>query len=183
MSQLDGGRAEAFLSWADETAGGRTAQYKPFATGQGPTITSIWYADCPSPGWAVGLTYGASLLDGSTSELLIVVQSSEPVWVWALADFVDRHRTHMRDLGIDDTIKWGEPIAPGSTMDAFFIGPPVGAPDGGGVVHLPDEDHVQLLQAFPVHESELPLVREVGGAAFAQRVGDALTDPRRLALV
>jgi hypothetical protein len=114
---------------------------------------------------------------------LIVVQSSEPVWVWALADFVDRHRTQMHDLGIDDTINWGEPIASESTMDAFFIGPPAGAPDGDAVIHLADDDHVQLLQAFPVYASELRLVRELGGRAFAQRVGDALTDPRRRALV
>jgi Suppressor of fused protein (SUFU) len=182
VRQSERDRAEAFLSWADERAGGMTARYKAFASGEGSTITAIWYEHCPSPGWGVGLTYGASLLAGSRTELLIVVQSNEAVWAWALADFVDRHRARIQDLGIDDTINWGEPIAAESTMDAFFIGPPAGAPDDG-VVHLAGDDHVQLLQAFPVYASELRLVRELGGRAFAQRVGDALTDPRRSALV
>ncbi len=63
-------------------------------------------------------------------------------------------------------------------MDAFFIGPPVGAPDEG-IVHLSDDDHIQLLQAFPIHASERALVREVGAQAFCERLGEDLLDPRR----
>lgn len=172
-------RAEAFISWADSASDGVEPYFKLFEEGGSPPILSIWYLDRPSPGWGVGLTYGASLLTDPAIELMVVVHSRDPAWAWAMAYFVDRHRARIKELGIGDTINWHEAVARHSQMNAFFIGPPIGAPDGQGVVHLSDDDHVQLLQAFPVHASELDLIREVGGRAFAQRVGDDLLNPRR----
>lgn len=176
-------RAEAFLAWADASADGKVAQYKVFEEGGSPGITSIWYANCPSGGWGTGLTYGASLLGHPHLELMIVIQSVDPVWAWALAHFVDGHRAEISELNIDDTINWHEPVAQQSAMNAFFIGPPVGAPEGEAVVQLGSEGSVQLLQAFPVHASELPLIRAVGGRGFLERVGeDLLLDPSRAPL-
>ena len=179
--QLSGkDRAEAFLAWADAKADGKLAQYKVFEEGGSPGITSIWYGDCPSAGWGTGLTYGASLLGHPHLELMIVIESVDPAWAWALAHFVDRHRAEISELNIDDTINWHEPVSQQSAMDAFLIGPPVGAPDGEAVVQLGTDDHVRLLQAFPVHASELPLIRAVGGRDFLGRVGeDYFLDPSR----
>jgi hypothetical protein len=173
-----GDRLEAFLSWADAGADGVDAQLMLFQDGGRPPITAIWYRDRPSRGWGVGLTYGASLLTDPPIELMIVVHSREPAWAWALADFIDRHRAQVNDLGLGDTINWHERVARRSRMDAFFIGAPVGAPDDG-IVHLSDDEHVQLLQAFPIYASERALARDIGERAFAERVGDDLLEPRR----
>jgi hypothetical protein len=60
--------------------------------------------------------------------LLIVVQSDDPAWAWALAGFVDRHRSAI--IGVDDTINFRAPISPQSSMDAFYI---ASAVSGSGV--------------------------------------------------
>lgn len=179
MTTTGGSRAEAFLQWADELAGGMEARYQLFEEGGRPAITSIWYGDRPSAGWGVGLTYGASLLPGSRIELAIVVQSHDPVWVWALAHFVDSHRADVGELGVDDTINWHEPIAPDSGMDALFVGPPVGLPSNEGIVHLGSGDHIQILQAFPAYAVELTVVRDLGGNELLARAGEDALDPRR----
>jgi hypothetical protein len=175
-------RAEAFLSWADERADGKSAQFKLFDEGGRPSITAIWYRDCPSPGWGTGLTYGASVSGNPGVELMIVIRSRDPVWGWALAYFVDHHRDEIQHIQVGDTINWHEPIARHTTMDAFVIGPAVGAPDGEEIVHLDHDDHVNLLQAFPVYSSELALIRDLGIKAFAQSLGDDLVNPRRSAV-
>jgi hypothetical protein len=175
-------RSETFLAWADECAGGTEAQYNLFSDGGQPSITSIWYPDTPEPEWSVGVTYGMSLLHGSSAELIVVVQSRDPSWIHALAFFVDRERSGMSEFGLDDTIRWGEPISEQSGMDAFYIASAVGALEDGDVVHLADDDHVHLLRAIPLYSSELPLVREIGGAAFAERVRGDLLDPHRPAV-
>jgi hypothetical protein len=172
-------RADAFLRCAHSQADGTEAHYKLFGDGGTPGITGIWYRDRPWPGWGLGFTYGASVLQDSAIELLIVVRSLDPVWVWALADFVDRHRQSIGQLGIEDTLDWHEPIVRQCHMDAFLIGPPVSLPAGEGIVHLSPVDRVQLLQAIPVHASELPLIRQVGGKAFAAQLGDDLLNPDR----
>jgi hypothetical protein len=182
MSLTGRERSESFLAWADECAGGTEAQYNLFSDGGQPSITSIWYPDTPEPEWSVGVTYGMSLLHGSSAELIVVIQSRDPSWIYALSYFVDQQRSAMSDFGLDDTIKWGEPISEQSRMDAFYIAPAGGALEDSDVVHLADDDHVRMLQAIPLYSSELPLVREIGGAAFAERVRGDLLDPRRVAV-
>ena len=172
-------RAAAFLDWADAAADGMEAQYGTFDERGDPAMTSIWYRDRPSPGWGVGLTYGMSVLAESRFELMIVVRSRDPAWSWALGHFVDMHRDSIGDLRLGDTINWHKPIARHTKMSAFFIGPAVLAPDAGGIVHLAEDDHVQLVQAIPIYEAELPLVRELGAASFGRLVGDRIVDPRR----
>jgi len=172
-------RAERFLQWADEHAVGAEARYNRFGEGSGLPVTSLWYHDTPEPGWGVGLTYGLSLLPHSGSELLVVVRSEDPVWVWALADFVDRNRTDGYQLGAGHTIRFGAPISGDSPMDAFFITRATSVLGGDDVVHLDTDDHIRLLQAVPIRSSEVPLLRQLGVAAFAARAGETLLDPRR----
>lgn len=172
-------RASRFLDWADGLADGAEPIHKQFGDGQSSPITAVWYRDRPSAGWGSGLTYGASLLGHQHIELLVVVRSRDPIWLWAAADFVQRKRDEISQLWIGDTIDWHEPIARHSAMDAFVIAGPVSLPPDEGIVHLDADDHVQILQAVPAYASELALVREQGAGAWAQRVGPDVLNPRR----
>jgi hypothetical protein len=146
---LHGGeRIEVFLKWADDIADHAEAKHQMFSDGGRPSITAVTYLDRPWAGWTFGVTYGASLHTPSSVELVTVVRSGSPLWTWAIADFVDRHRGDVHELGIEDTINWREPIAEDSGMDAFVIVPPISLDPELHVVHLDTDDHVQLLPSL-----------------------------------
>ena len=172
-------RVDAFLRWVDGIARATDAAHLMFSEGGRPPIAAVTYVDRPWPGWTLGLTYGASLCAPANVELVTVVRSRSPRWAWAIADFVDRHRDQLHELGIDDTIDWRQPIAEDSEMDAFVIAPPISLDPAERIAHLSDDDHVHLLQAVPVHAAELPLARELGSEELVARLGDGLLDPSR----
>lgn len=172
-------RADRFLSWADSLADGAEPVHQMFRAGGDFPITSVSYRDRPTPGWTSGVTYGASLCGHPHLEFVVVVRSRDPLWTWAVADFVDRHRAEISSINIGDTINWHERIARHSEMDAFVVSGPVSLPPESAVVHLDEKDHVQMLQAVPTYSSELPLIRDIGVGAWAQLVGDQVLDPRR----
>jgi hypothetical protein len=181
---LDGGqRAEAVLRWADELASHAEPRHQLFSNAGQPSISVATYLDVPSPGWTFGLTYGASLVWSSGVEFVTIVQSPSPLWTWAIADFVDRHRSQTTGAGAGDTIDWHEPIAPDSAMDAFVIVQPRSLEPGSEMIHLTEDDHVQLLQVVPVHAVELPYVRAVGADRLLNELGETALDPRRAPLI
>lgn len=144
-----------------------------------PGIVGVWYGNAPEEGWGVGFTYGASLCGQSNVELMVQVQSLDPRWIWAMADFVDRHRDSIGHIAAGDTINWGEPVSAASPMDAFVITRAVVLADGDDIVHLSDNDHVQILQAVPAYAEELPVVRQAGVAAWAKHINGNPMDPCR----
>jgi Suppressor of fused protein (SUFU) len=178
VARSDRERVTAYLEWADRMAGGVNPSHRLFDHGR-PLITAVWYADCPSSGWGCGLTYGASLCPDSRLELLVVVRSTDPRWIWAVAHFVDVNRNRISGMSIGDTINWHEPVANDSTMDAFVITGAAGLPPGEDVVHLAEDDHIQILQAVPAYASEFSFVRNEGVASWVRRVGDNLHHPGR----
>ncbi len=145
-------------------------------------ITAVWYRDRPAAGWIVGVTYGASLCGHPHLEFAVIVRSRDPPWIWAIANFVDRHRSEISTVAIGDTINWRKPVSRDSRMDAFVITGPVNLPPESSVVHLDESDHVQILQAVPAYSSELPLIREIGVREWAHRLGDNVLNPRRAEL-
>jgi len=118
-------RADAFLRWADGVADQAEPQHQLFSDGGAPPITAVTYRNRPWAGWTFGVTYGASMYTPACIEFVTVVRSRSFLWTWAIADFVDRHRDDLQDLGVEDTINWREPIAKHSNMDSFVVAPPV----------------------------------------------------------
>lgn len=177
---LHGGeRVDAMLQWADAITGHAEPAHQLFSGNGRPPITSVTYVDVPSPGWTFGLTLGASLLSPAGVEFVTVVRSRSASWTWAVADFIDRHRHEIDQVGAGDTINWREPISSDSSMDALVIVEPRSLDAGSTVVHLADDDHVQLLQVVPIHASELEVIRRVGPEEFLDELGAEALDPRR----
>lgn len=171
------------LRWADELAGGAAATHRLFSGAGRPAILAVTYVDVPWPGWTLGLTYGASLVWPSGIELVTVVRGRSPMWTWAAADFVDRHRSDATGLHDGDTIRWNEPIDRDSRMDALVVAEPRSLEPSSWSVHLSDDDHVRLLQVVPVHAIELELVRQVGVEAFLDQLGELALHPGRAPFV
>jgi hypothetical protein len=152
-------------------------------------VLSIRYMDCPEPGTLLGFTFGISavanpLWGGLRPELAICVDSSDPQWAWALADIGDRVRTTSVFLP-GDTIEIGEPISKESAMDSFVLWHQL-ISDDDAIIAL-DDHEIVLVQAVPVHQSELEHLRRAGDRAAAVRQllsdladrGDAVTDVHR----
>ena len=132
-------------------------------SGDDQPVLSIRYMDCQQPGTLLGFTFGISavanpLWGGLRPELAICVDSVDARWAWALADIGDRVRTASVFLP-GDTIEIGESISSESPMES-----PV--PRGNQLITDDDdaifpigEHEVVLVQAIPMHQSELETLR------------------------
>jgi Suppressor of fused protein (SUFU) len=181
---------ESYLRWLDsQAASAGTYEYLSEPAGDEQPVLSIRYMDCPQPGTLLGFTFGISavvnpLWGGLRPELAICVDSTDARWAWALADIGDRVRTTSVFLP-GDTIEIGESISDESPMESFVLWHQL-ITDDEAIVHL-DDHEVVLVQAIPLHRSELEHLRRqadraVGVRDFLRRLaGEGLdvTDVRR----
>ncbi len=181
---------EAYLHWLDDQAGMTGVyEYVSEPTGDDQPVLSIRYMDCPQAGTLLGFTFGISavanpLWGGLRPELAICVDSTDARWAWALADIGDRvRRTSVFLPG--DTIEVGEPIAEESAMESFVLWHQLITDDEALFAH--DDREVVLVQAIPLHGSELEQLRRhpdraVGVRDFLRALaeaGMAVTDVQR----
>ena len=181
---------ETYLHWLDGQAGTTGLyEYVSEPVGDDQPVLSIRYMDCPDPGTQLGFTFGVSsvvnpLWGSLRPELAICVDSSDPRWAWALADIGDRVRTTSVFLP-GDTIEIGEPISDESPMDAFVLWHQL-LTDEEAILPL-DGHEVVLVQALPVHRTELEHIRRETDRAAGVRsflgelaeLGVGVTDVRR----
>ena len=164
-------------------------EYVSEPTGDEQPVLSIRYMDCPQPGTLLGFTFGISavanpLWGGLRPELAICVDSADARWAWALADIGDRVRATSVFLP-GDTIEVGEPIAEESAMESFVLWHQL-ITDDEAIFGLDDRE-VVLVQAIPLHASELEHLRRqpdraVGVRDFLRALAEeglAVTDVRR----
>ena len=184
---------EAYLHWLDDQAGTTGVyEYVSEPTGDDQPVLSIRYMDCPQPGTLLGFTFGISavanpLWGGLRPELAICVDSADARWAWALADIGDRVRATSVFLP-GDTIEVGEPIAEESAMESFVLWHQLITDDEA--IFASDDREVVLVQAIPLHASELEHLRRQPDRAVGVRdflralaeAGLAVTDVRRPAL-
>jgi hypothetical protein len=163
---------ETYLQWLDDHAGtSGVYEYVSEPVGDDQPVLSIRYMDCPDPGTQLGFTFGIStvvnpLWGGLRPELAICVDSVDPRWAWALADIGDRVRTTSVFLP-GDTIEIGEPISDESAMDSFVLWHQL-LTDDEAILPL-DGHEVVLVQALPVHRSELERIRSEGDRSVGVR--------------
>jgi Suppressor of fused protein (SUFU) len=181
---------ESYLRWLDEQAGvAGVYEYVSEPSGDDQPVLSIRYMDCPQAGTLLGFTFGISavanpLWGGLRPELAICVDSVDARWAWALADIGDRVRKTSVFLP-GDTIEIGEPISDESPMESFVLWHQL-ITDEDAIFPV-DEHEVVLVQAIPLHQSELEALRRqpdraVGVREFLRGLADeglAVTDVRR----
>ncbi len=163
---------ESFLRWLDAQAGVMgTYEYVSEPSGDEHPVLSIRYMDCPQPGTLLGFTFGISavvnpLWGGLRPELAICVDSTDARWAWALADIGDRVRTTSVFLP-GDTIEIGESISDESAMESFVLWHQL-ITDEDPVIQI-DDHEVVLVQAIPLHQSELEHLRRQTDRAVGVR--------------
>jgi hypothetical protein len=167
-------RVERFLAHLDGLSGGVEPQFwrvestKPGLKG----LTAIRYRDLPEAGSFIGFTYGLSLADHELwqhgkPELSICVDSDDPRWVLAAADLAEKLRGDC-PFQYGDTLNFGEPIAPDSTMDGFVVlgASVVDAEDAR--IEVGDDHPINLAGLYPTYRSERQFIRQHGPEAFRQ---------------
>jgi hypothetical protein len=153
---------ESYLHWLDTQAGvAGVYEYVTEPSGDEQPVLSIRYMDCPQPGTLLGFTFGISavanpLWGGLRPELAICVDSVDARWAWALADIGDRVRTASVFLP-GDTIEIGESISDESPMESFVLWHQLITDDDA--IFPIGEHEVVLVQAIPMHQSELETLR------------------------
>jgi hypothetical protein len=181
---------ESYLRWLDDQAGvAGVYEYVSEPTGDDQPVLSIRYMDCPQAGTLLGFTFGISavanpLWGGLRPELAICVDSVDARWAWALADIGDRVRKTSVFLP-GDTIEIGEVISDESPMESFVLWHQL-ITDEDAIFPV-DGHEVVLVQAIPLHQSELEALRRQPDRAVAVREflrgladeGLAVTDVRR----
>ncbi|MFC0541185.1 suppressor of fused domain protein [Kutzneria chonburiensis] len=161
-------RVDRYLAHLDALSGGVEAEYKIWdSTKPGlPAVTSIVYRGLPE-GLITGLTYGLSLAEHeewplSKPELCISVRSEDPAWAIVAGNVAQTLRGSC-PFCYGDTINFGEPISPESTMTAFVVGPPaVLDPADYTDIDVGEERPVSIAGLFPIHDVERQYIREHG---------------------
>lgn len=178
---------EGLLDWLDQIAGSDAQLVSLDAVGSRFPIISVRYPDVPEPGSMVAATLGLSLgMDEAGPELLLLVSSLNPAWAFALAYAAQQVQPDVEEVVEGSTINMGSAITEEGEMLAFVLVEPFILPEGEtGIVHT-GAGHVSMLQAVPLHNSELEVLRNLGGEARAaeinrmiQSLGDAVIDPGR----
>ena len=149
-----------------------------------PPIYSVRYPDRPDPGSSLCFTVGLSSVpnrgwkEGQGPELAMRIWSLERWWGLALAE-VARQGRGRRAFAVNVSIDFGDLMSPDSAMSAFLLIEPVDFP--AHPLHC-GERHIVLLQAVPLHASELEKVRR-DGPEWLLALGIDLADPHRPAAV
>lgn len=97
---------------------------------------------------------------------MISVISSSDDWAIALGDVADRYRDKAFSYG--DILRFGCKISGDSAMDGFLLFSPLVMDKEQSRIVLPDRV-INMVQAYPIYESEIDLIQAQGPADFCFR--------------
>lgn len=172
---------ELFLDYLNERCGSRAnLTYIP-ARDDGPPVLAASYLEFPAPDYLTAFTVGMSSVAPATGsdcpELMISVKSVDAVWARAIGVIAERYRGKA-GFRVGDTVSVSDEISRASPMRAFLVHNP--SLFGLAEEPLEIEDRcIRVLQLYPVHDSEVALIRKYGYQAFIDSQPD-LADVARL---
>ncbi|GAA3001694.1 suppressor of fused domain protein [Actinokineospora diospyrosa] len=124
-------------------------------------VLAVVYTDVPEPGYVTGFTYGLSLIRPSGGrEISITVRSGEVEWAKVPARSVAVLRG-LNPLDPGHTIGYAGALVEGSPLHHLLLSER-NEPWHLDPIALPGEDPVEILGAFPTHDSETDFVRTHG---------------------
>lgn len=186
---MGGSRVERYLAHLDRVSGGLEPRFTPVASTRPGLrgVTVIAYEGVPEPGMLTAITYGVSLAEHpewrlGKPELALSVRSPDPAWGYVLGHVAETLRGEC-PFAYGDTINFGEPVDPGSGLDAFVVfAPAVLARDDYVGIDVGDELPVSIQGVYPIHQSERSFIHEHGLEAFWSRDWDPYDVARRPAV-
>ncbi|WP_405236625.1 suppressor of fused domain protein [Lentisalinibacter orientalis] len=171
---------ELLLDYLNERCGSRAnLTYIPAAE-DGPPVLVASYLEFPVADHLTAFTVGMSSVEppagGERPELMISVKSPNAAWARAIGVIAERYRGRGA-FKIGDTVSVSDEISRSSPMRAFLVHNPALFGLAGERLEMEGRS-VRMLQLYPVHDSEVALIRKYGYQAFIDSRPD-LADVRR----
>lgn len=147
-----------------------------------PLLAVVVFRGVPQPGALTSFSYGLSLGNhrewvNSRPELVLSVDSTDMGWALAPGELVRRGRGRVA-FSYGNILNFGEPIADDSAMRSFVVYACGSIDREDLMVELP-EANVQLVQIYPIYESEAALVERLGPEKFLGRLGPDIYNAQR----
>ncbi len=154
-------------------------------------VLTASFPDFPAPGALTGFTYGLSLADhpdwtAGRPEVCICVRTQDEEWVEAAATMVEILRGKF-SFAPGKVLNRVEPVVEESAMRCFLM-ERLSVPgwDAGVQIEVGDQgqepDVISLVQAYPIHSSEMAFIMDHGAVDFWSLTWDRF-DPMRLPAV
>jgi hypothetical protein len=149
-----------------------------------PGVTSIVYENIPEPGYITGLTYGLSLCSHpewkyGRPELCLSVQSEDISW-GQVPGFIANRLREKCPFCYGETINFKEKIADDSEMSAFFVfAPSIIDKNDYLDIDIGLDYKINIAGLYPIYESELKVINDIGLDAFWHSPGFDLYDINR----
>lgn len=171
---------ELFLDYLNERCGSRAnLTYIP-AREDGPPVLAASYLEFPAADHLTAFTVGMSSIappdGGECPELMISVKSANAAWARAIGVIAERYRGK-GGFSVGDTVSVSDEISRSSPMRSFLVHNPSMFGLADELVEVEDRV-IRLMQLYPIHDSEVALVRKYGYQAFIDSRPD-LADVRR----
>jgi len=135
-------------------------------------VWTLSFPDWPAAGQLTAFTWGLSAVTherwrAGRPELVISLLSRRLEWALLLGEIVRRDRGRLA-FSYGDIIEFDEPLASETEMTAFLIFMPVDIEPQWTHIELVDRI-VNLVQLYPIHHSEIDLIRKQGPRDFLMR--------------
>jgi hypothetical protein len=174
---------DMYLDHLNEWAGQSPESHLVTPEGTEPPVFTFAYRGQFGENTISGFTYGLSLVSHpewrlGRPELFISMDSSNLDWVLSAGYVATAWRGEKR-YRAGDAFDLGSPICRDeSEMSVFLLFLVTDLDPDFAHIELPD-GVINVLQLYPVYESELPLIESKGAAEFLSTEGVDFHDPRR----
>jgi Suppressor of fused protein (SUFU) len=176
---------EEYFSKIDALAGEQGRYFQITDKGESPVVAVASYNDLPENGHTTSFSYGLSSIpraewNHSRPELIISVKSSDNAWALCMGELI---REHSRDVlfSYGSILNFQQTISAESAMTAFLVFACTLLDEADLTLVLPDRI-VHFSQLYPIYESEIPMISQMGVEKFFWDMGIDFYDVHRLPL-
>ncbi len=147
-----------------------------------PQISIVSYANIPERGCTTAFSIGLSSIANpawvnSRPELVISVNSLDTSWPLAMGEIIRNGREHCHfSYGL--ILNFGQPISDESPMSNFLVYACTVLDEADLSISLSDRK-IHLSQIYPIHQSEIATIKDVGPERFVHHLGIDLFDVKR----
>lgn len=179
-------KIEPYLQHIEGICGDSGKFYRITDEWENPPISVISFADVPESGCITAFSFGLSSVAhrewiNSRPELVISVNSLDSSWPLAMGELIRNGRDNcLFNYGM--ILNFGQPISDESPMDRFLVYACAVLDESDLTVNLEDRK-VHLSQIYPIHQSEVAVIKDVGVDRFVHSLGIDLFDVSRLPYV
>ncbi|NBE95312.1 suppressor of fused domain protein [Nonomuraea sp. KC401] len=180
---MEAGSVDAYLARLGEWAGAEPESMLITPDEVSPPVRAFAYRGQFGEDTISGFTFGLSSVahpdwEFGRPELFISMNSPRPDWVFA-AGFVAAHYRGEKRFAAGDAFVLDAPISPEeSDMSALLAFLVTDLDPEFTHLELPDRT-INLIQLYPLHASEIPLLEAEGGAALLSATDVDFHDPAR----